>query len=67
MLLTALNAISMDLESAILDNVKLVMCSKQVKQRALSASISALSAAPTTLDHASNAEELATKTLLDSA
>lgn len=62
-LLTASNATSMVLESVMLVNVKLVTYNKQAKQRALSASISVLSAVPMISESVSNVEELASKTL----
>ena len=63
MLLTASNATSMVLESVMLVNVKLVTYNKQAKQRALSASISVLSAVPMISESVWNVEELASKTL----
>lgn len=45
-------------------NVKQDMSSKQAKQLAHFASISVLSAVQMTLEHASNVEELDTKTLM---
>jgi hypothetical protein len=53
----------MVLESVMLVNVKLVTYNKQAKQRALSASISVLSAVPMILESVWNVEELASKTL----
>ena len=53
----------MVLESVMLVNVKLVTSSKQAKQRALSASISVLSAVPMISESVWNVEELVSKTL----
>ncbi len=54
----------MGLENVMQANVKQVMFSKQVKQLAHFASISVLSAVQMTLEHASNVEELDTKSLV---
>jgi nicotinamide mononucleotide (NMN) deamidase PncC len=53
----------MVLESVMLVNVKLVTYNKQAKQRALSASISVLSAVPMISESVWNVEELVSKTL----
>jgi hypothetical protein len=54
----------MDQENVMQANVKQDMFSKQVKQLAHFASISVLSAVQMILEHASNVEELDTKTLM---
>lgn len=54
----------MDQENVMQVNVKQDMSSKQVKQLAHFVSISVLSAVQMTLEHASNVEELDTKTLM---
>jgi len=54
----------MGLENVMQVNVKQDMSSKQAKQLAHFASISVLNAVQMTLEHASNVEELDTKTLM---
>lgn len=64
-LLTASDATSLELGNVTQDSAKKVISSKRAKQHALSASISALAAVPTTSEYVLIVFVLATKTLQD--